>query len=479
MKLWIAGKWCEGTPREIKNPFNQSNAGTVHEANSSQVEEALNTAEKSFQKFTKVSRFARSRLLLLMAEGIKKNRSALVAEIVNQAGKPFAAADIEVTRAIGTFTIASEEAKRLGGDITPIDIDAGGKPFSPALSYWVGRGPVFGISPFNFPLNLAAHKVAPALAAGVSIILKPPPQAPGAAVILGKIFEEAVKEGSLDEIPLGAFQVLNCSNELSEKAATDPRIQTLSFTGSAKVGWHLQSRAVGKKVILELGGNAAVIINEDANLKRAATRCAAGGFTYSGQVCISVQRIFVHQKIREEFTNLFLKEVTQLQIGDPSKKETVIGPVIDSGAAKRIENWISESVNGGAKILCGGKKEGNIIYPTILSDTKTSDKIVCEEVFGPVVVIDSFGEFSEAVRKVNDSKYGLQAGVFTDSSKLIHYATENLEVGGIIINEIPMFRADNMPYGGIKESGLGREGVKFTMEEFCERRTVVTWNELV
>jgi acyl-CoA reductase-like NAD-dependent aldehyde dehydrogenase len=476
MKLWIAGKWCDGTPRDIKNPFNQSKAGTVHDASSAQVEEALETAEKSFSKFSKVSRFDRSRLLLLMSEGIKKNRANLVSEIISQAGKPYAAADIEVTRAIGTFTIASEEAKRLGGDITPIDIDAGGKPFSPAISYWVGRGPVFGISPFNFPLNLAAHKVAPALAAGVSIILKPPPQAPGASIILAKIFEEAVKEGSLNEIPLGAFQVLNCSNELSEKAATDPRIQILSFTGSAKVGWHLQSKAIGKKVILELGGNAAVIINEDADLKRAATRCVAGGFTYSGQVCISVQRIFVHEKVQNEFTELFLKEIEKLPLGDPSKKETVVGPVIDSGAALRIENWIGESVKGGAKILVGGKKEGNIISPTVLTNTKTSDKIVCEEVFGPVVVLDSFSEFSEAVRKVNDSKYGLQAGIFTDSSKLIHYATQNLEVGGIIINEIPMFRADNMPYGGVKESGLGREGVKFTMEEFCERRTIVNWN---
>ncbi len=476
MKLWIAGKWCDGTPREIKNPFNQTGAGIVHDANSAQVEEALETSEKAFRKFTKTSRFTRSRLLALMAEGLKKNRSPLVAEIINQAGKPFAAADVEVTRAIGTFTIASEEAKRIGGDMTPIDIDAGGKPFSPALSYWVGRGPVFGISPFNFPLNLAAHKVAPALAAGVSIILKPPPQAPGPAIILGKIFEEAVKEGSLDEIPLGTLQILNCSNELAERAATDPRIQILSFTGSAKVGWHLQSKAVGKKIILELGGNAAVIVNEDADLKRAASRCAVGSFTYSGQVCISVQRIFVHEKVRNEFTNLFLKEVEKLQIGDPSNKDTIIGPVIDSGAAVRIKSWIDESVKNGAKILFGGKNEGNVLFPTILTNTKASDKVVCEEVFGPVVVLESFGEFSEAVGKVNDSKYGLQAGVFTDSAKLIHEATTHLEVGGIIINEIPMFRADNMPYGGIKESGLGREGVKFTMEEFCERRTVITWN---
>jgi len=445
--------------------------------NQDQVEMCLATAEKSFQKFKKSSRFARSRLLSLMAEGIRKNKEALISEIIKQAGKPFLASEVEVTRAINTFTIASEEAKRIGGDVTPVDIDNGGKPFSPAISYWVGRGPVFGISPFNFPLNLAAHKVAPALAAGVSVILKPPPQAPGAATILEGIFKEAIKEGKLeDEIPLGTFQVLICSNELSEKAATDPRIQTLSFTGSAKVGWHLQSKAIGKKVILELGGNAAVIIHEDADIKRAASRCAVGGFTYSGQVCISVQRIFVHQKIEKDFTNLFLKEIERLKVGNPSDKETVIGPVIDSGAADRIMAWIEESVKNGAKILCGGKREGNTIFPTVLTHTKTSDKVVCEEVFGPVVVIESYSEFSEAVQRVNDSKYGLQAGVFTDSAKLIHYATENLEVGGIIINETPMFRADNMPYGGIKESGLGREGVKFTIEEFCERRTIVTWN---
>lgn len=441
------------------------------------MEKALAAAESAGKEFRKVSRFGRSRLLSAMVRGIEARRAELVETMVAEAGKPRTLADGEVGRAIVTFTLAAEEAKRLGGEVVPVDADSGGRAYAPAVSHWAPRGPILAIAPFNFPLNLVAHKVAPALAVGASVIVKPPPQAPGASRLLAEIFAAAAAEASdaREKIPAAALQVVNGPNDVVARAVTDPRIAILSFTGSDKVGWALQAQATRKKVILELGGNAAVIVAADADLKRAAARCAFGGFAYAGQVCISVQRVLVQKEAAARFTELLLAETAKVACGDPARPETLAGPLIDAAAADRVMSWIEESRRDGAKVLCGGSRAGNVIAPTVLSGVKPTAKLACEEAFGPVVVVDSYGEFGEAIAAVNASRFGLQAGLFTDGAAAIRRASEELEVGGLMINEVPTYRADNMPYGGLKDSGLGREGVRYTMEEYCERRTVVEW----
>lgn len=478
-QLWFEGRWQAGSAPsfDVHSPFNGEVVARVDYASSAQMESAIAAAAQAFRAYRKTSRMARSRLLETMRELIAKNRAELAETIAREAGKPIAIAEAEVTRALTTFTVAAEEARRFGGEVIPIDIDAGGRPYSPAVAYWVPRGPVLGITPFNFPLNLVAHKVAPALAAGCSILIKPAPQAPGGAVLLAKIFAEAAASvaDARDVIPAATFQVLSCTNDVAAAAVRDPRLTTLTFTGSTKVGWLLQAQAIGKRVALELGGNAAMIVHSDADLARAATRAAAGGYGYAGQSCISVQRILVQQSVAPKFEQLLLAETRKTVAGDPMKRETVVGPLIDAKAADRVMAWIDEAKAGGARVLVGGRRAGNVIEPTVLSDAGRELRVVCEEVFGPVVVLKTYDKFEEALAAVNDSRFGLQAGVFTDSQTLIRQAVEELEVGGVMVNEVPTYRADQMPYGGVKESGLGREGLRYAMEEYSERRTVVHW----
>lgn len=478
-RLFINGEWKDGTARtNVHSPFSGEAVASVEQASAEHLETALSAAQKSFLSFRKTSRSLRSLLLKKMAEGIEKNRADLCARIVEEAGKPFMLADVEVSRAVGTFTRAAEEVKKFTGEMVPVDVDAGGRPYGTAVWHWQARGPVLGISPFNFPLNLVAHKVAPALAIGAPILLKPPPQAPGAAVLLAQIFEIAVREASdaKESVPLSAFQVIHAPNDVMAKAVSDHRISVLSFTGSDKVGWMLRDKASQKKVVLELGGNAAVIVHKDADLNRAAQRCAFGAFAYAGQICISVQRIFVQSSVAENFQSLFLKEVQKLVVGDPQNKDTLVGPVIDAGNADRILSWVAEAQKSGAKILTGGERKRNVIQPIVMTGVKPDAKVSCEEVFGPTVILQSYETFEDAMALVNSSSFGLQAGIFTDSAKCIQQATENLDVGGLIVNEIPTYRADPLPYGGMKNSGLGREGVKYAMEEYSERKTIVTYN---
>jgi acyl-CoA reductase-like NAD-dependent aldehyde dehydrogenase len=478
-RLFIDGGWEDGaSSREILSPFSGKPVSRCAQASSEQLERALAAADRAGKDFRKISRFGRSRLLSLMARGLETRRAELAAVIVAEAGKPLTLADGEVGRAIVTFTLAAEEAKRLGGEIVPVDLDSGGRAYSPAVSRWAPRGPVLAIAPFNFPLNLIAHKVAPALAVGASVVVKPPPQAPGAARMLAEIFAEAAAGASdaREKIPSAALQVLSGANDVVAKAVADPRISILSFTGSDKVGWMLQSKAVRKKVILELGGNAAVVVAADADLSRAAARCAFGGFAYAGQVCISVQRVLVQKSVAARFTELLLSETAKIACGDPARPEVLVGPLIDAAAADRVMAWIEEARRGGAKVLCGGARAGNVIAPAVLSGVKPDAKLSCEEAFGPVVVLDEYDALDDAIASVNSSRFGLQAGLFTDGAAAIRRATEELEVGGLMVNEVPTYRADNMPYGGLKDSGLGREGVRYTMEEYCERRTVVVWH---
>ena len=475
--LWLDGSCAKSRDiRDVHAPYTGRRAARADQADVSQMRRALAAAAGAFPRLRALSRHARSRLLSAMAAGLQARRAELVEMMALEAGKPVALADVEVSRAVATFTAAAEEAKRYGGEVIPIDTDPSGRAFAPAVSYWVPRGPILAITPFNFPLNLAAHKVAPARAGGAPSLLTPAPPAPGPAAILAQVFERALRSGDAQEpVPAAALQVLNCPNDVAALAVADPKISTLSFTGSAAVGWRLQGQAVGKKVALELGGNAAVIIHRDADLPRAAARCAAGGFAYAGQVCISVQRILVHEDVSARFCRLLLRETDRLGVGDPFDARTIVGPLIDTAAADRVMSWIAEATTRGARVLTGGTRKGNVIAPTVLTRVRPDMKVVCEEIFGPVVVLENYSDFGRALDAVNASRYGLQAGVFTDSARLIAEAVSRLEVGAVLVNEVPAYRADVMPYGGVKASGLGREGVRYAMEDYSERRTVVTW----
>lgn len=434
----------------------------------------IQKSHDAFEKYKNTSRGARSLLLQKIADGIKSKREELRNSLISEAKKPYLLADIEINRAITTFTLASEEARRFGGELIPLDTDIASKDYLPAVSQWFPRGPVLAITPYNFPLNLVAHKVAPALAVGASVIVKPPPQAPTASLILEQIFKEALKQIP-EQIPAETLQVAQVSNDELAECFKDKRIAVLSFTGSDSVGWMLKEKASHKKVVLELGGNAAVIVHTDADLKRAAARCAFGGFAYAGQICISVQRVFVQKDIMPQFTELFIEEIKKIKVGDPSEPDTVVGPVIDSKSADKIMAMIDDAVKAGAKLLCGGKRSGNTIEPTVLMNVAADQKVFTEEAFGPVVIINTYNLFNEAIAAVNNSKFGLQAGVFTDSTRLIDKAFNELNTGGVIVNDTPNFRADHMPYGGTKDSGEGREGVRYAMEEFSERKTLVKW----
>ena len=464
-------------PREIRSPATGDVAAVVFDADPRLMEQAITAAEAASRPFRSTSRYLRSRLLAEMARAIEQRRTQLVSSIVAEAGKPVTLADAEVTRAVTTFTIAAEEAKRYGGELLPIDLDPAGRAYGPATSLLVPRGPVLAITPFNFPLNLVAHKVAPALAVGAPILVKPAPQAPGPSHLLADIFAaaRAAVADARESIPAAALQVLSAPNDVASQAVRDDRLAVLSFTGSAAVGWTLQGMAKGKKTLLELGGDAAVIVHEDADLSRAAARCAFGAYAYAGQVCISVQRILVHERVHDRFRALFLAEVGKLRWGDPSDAQTVSGPLIDAAAADRVMALIEEARSGGAVVAAGGDRRGNLISPTVVEGAPPTSTLAREEAFGPVANLQRVASLDEAIAEVNRSKYGLQAGVFTDSLSAVRQVTQDLDVGGILINEIPTYRADHAPYGGMKASGLGREGVRYAMEEYSERKTIIEW----
>ena len=480
-RSFIAGTWQDSAEKcTIASPFHGEPVGTYFLADEAQVESAISASVSAFQVFRKSSRYLRSAMLFSMARQMDVRRKELVQIIVQEAGKPLALAEGEVGRAIQTCTLAAEEVKRWGGEVIPVDIEAASRGYGLGVVRWVPRGPIFAITPFNFPLNLIMHKVAPALAAGCSIMVKPPPQAPGTASLLAEIFAAACEEigDTKEKVPLATLQVFSCTNETAMRVVIDPRITTISFTGSESVGWLLQEKALRKQVVLELGGNAGVIVHEDADLTRAAARCAFGGYAYAGQVCISVQRIFVHAAVAVKFQDLLLDAISQIQVGDPRESGVLVGPLIDRKSADRVMSWIEEALTQGATLLCGGARVGNVIAPTLLTHVKPMLRISCEEVFGPVVVVDTYTDIAEAILAVNQSRFGLQAGVFTNSQKIVQQVTEDLEVGGLLINDVPTYRADHMPYGGVKGSGIGREGVRFAMEHFSERKTIMTWSGL-
>ncbi|MCP9451487.1 MAG: aldehyde dehydrogenase family protein [Nitrospira sp.] len=465
-RFLIHGQWKQGERMApVVNPFTGETIAMVAQASENDLEEAIVSSVEAAPVMASLPGHARYTILQQLAALLSQRYDELASLITAEAGKPITDARREVGRAIQTFTVAAEEAKRISGEVIPLD-------WTPGTESYVGIlrrfpiGPVLGITPFNFPLNLVAHKVAPALAAGNPILIKPAPQTPLTALRLGELALEA-------GLPPGGLNVVPCDNVLAERLVVDPRFKLLSFTGSAAVGWMLKAKCGKKKVVLELGGNAGVIVEPDADLDLAAKRCAAGGFGYAGQTCISVQRVFVHQSVADPFTTKLLMHVARLKAGDPTDETTTIGPLIDHAAAHRVESWINEAVAAGARVLLGGRRMGSVVEATVLSNVKPDMKVSCQEVFGPVVTVTPYNRFSEAVALLNQSDYGLQAGVFTKDINKIFYAFRHLEVGAVLANEIPTFRSDHMPYGGVKDSGLGREGVRSAIEEMTEQKLLV------
>lgn len=419
----------------------------------------------AFKKTSSLPSHARASVLQKISEGIEKEAEAFARLICEEVKKPIKEARREVNRAVFTFRWAAEETRRWGGDVIPLDLDANTEGRF-ALTRRFARGPALLITPFNFPLNLVAHKVAPAIAVGAPFALKPAPQAPRTAIKLANLVRSS-------GWPEEAVACVSAPIEAAEALVRDDRFGILSFTGSAKVGWHLKSIAGKKHVVLELGGNAGVLIASDADVPWAAARCAWGAFYYSGQVCISVQRILVEAPIYKEFKALLLKNIAELKLGDPSDEKTDIGPLIDENAARRVEAWIQEAAAGGGKVLCGGKRDGLTIAPTLVEDAPASCKLSCEEAFGPVATLEKVDSRQRAFEKLASGAYGLQAGVFTNDMAAVFAAWGQIPVGGLIVNDIPAFRSDAMPYGGVKDSGTGREGARYAMEEFTERRVLV------
>jgi glyceraldehyde-3-phosphate dehydrogenase (NADP+) len=465
-RLPIAGEMVEsGQVDEVTDPYHGHVVGRVPLASEDQREAALTAAVEAFAETRQLPRFRRAEICSGIAAGIDKRRDELAQTIVKESGKPIQFARGEVGRAIQTFTLAAEEARRLGGEIVPVDIESRAEGYT-SLYHRFPVGPILGIAPFNFPLNLVAHKLAPAIAAGCTMVLKPAQQAPITSLKLAEVCYEA-------GLPPKALSVVHCTVEVGEPMVRDDRLKLLSFTGSSAVGWHLKSIAGKKRVVLELGGNAGAIVHGDADIDWAAARCAGGGYAYSGQTCISVQRVLIQRSIYEEFCEKLIERTDQTKVGDPNDEDTVAGPMIETAHAERVMAWIAEAEADGAKVLTGNRREGALVWPTVLADTRFDMKVECEEVFGPVITVRPYDDFEAAVKIVNDSVYGLQAGVFTHDIRLIHEAYQNLDVGGLIVNDFPTLRVDNHPYGGVKDSGLGREGVRFAIEEMTEMKTLV------
>lgn len=465
-RLLIDGEWVAAAQTvPIHNPFDGRVVGQAPQAAPADMDRAIAAAHRCFSEYRQWPRHRRAKLLTAIATRLLEAREEFATLMAAEAGKPLQYAQGEVDRAVATFTWAAEEAKRIGGETPPLDAAPAGEGYL-AVTSRLPVGPVAAISPFNFPLNLVAHKVAPALAVGASVVLKPPPQAPLTSLRLGRVVQEA-------GAPAGVLNVVPCSVAVAGQLVTDERMQILSFTGSAKVGWALKAKAGRKRVLLELGGNAAAIVHDDADLEWAAGRLAVGAFAYAGQVCISAQRLYVHAAVYDAFMERFLAAVTRLPVGDPSDGRTVVGPMIDETSAARVEAWVREAVDRGARLLLAGTRKGTLFSPVVLADVDPAMEVVCEEVFGPVVVVASYRNFDEAVSLANRSVYGLQASVFTRQIDRVFESFAGLEVGGVIINDYPMFRVDHMPYGGVKASGLGREGVRYTMEAMTEPRLLV------
>jgi glyceraldehyde-3-phosphate dehydrogenase (NADP+) len=451
----------------VHEPWSGAEVGRVVLADETRAEEATSACVLAFDRLRARTSYERKTVLAGIATEIESRRETFAELIAREAGKPITMAQAEVARAISTFQIGAEEATRITGEVMPLDITSVSRGY---VGSWVRvpAGPVVAISPFNFPLNLVAHKIAPALAAGCSVVLKPPPQAPLTSLLLGDCIRRA---GAPDD----AVQIVPCDVAVAEKLARDDRFATLSFTGSAKVGWHLKAIAGKKRVLLELGGNATVLVHDDAPLARALDRLVPAAFGYAGQVCIKAQRLYLHRPIADAFVARLVERVRGIGPKSPLDPTAIVGPMIDEANATRVEQWVTEAARAGARVLCGGHRERNRYWPTVLEFDRDGRglKVVEEEVFGPVLTVHRYDTWDEALAMADGTRYGLQAGIFTDSRARIAEAFAKLHVGGLIVNDAPTFRVDSMPYGGTRDSGLGREGVRFAIEEMTERKLLV------
>ncbi|MDR3573700.1 MAG: aldehyde dehydrogenase family protein [Anaerolineaceae bacterium] len=465
-KLFIDGQWVNGSASlEVKNKYNGQTIGVLPTARREDVDCAIAAAQRARDGMAEMPAYRRAEILLRTAALIRERADDLAKTIAAEVGKALKFARIEVDRAQNTFTTAAEEAKRLHGETIPLDAIPSGEGY---FGYWVRRpvGVIAAITPFNFPLNLVAHKVAPAIAAGKSVVLKPASSTPLAAVKLCQILQEA-------GLPDGAVNlVVGPGSTVGEWLISDPRIDKITFTGSVEIGRHILSVAGIKKVSLELGNASPVIICPDADLDFVASRCAVGAFSNSGQICISVQRIYTQKQIYEPFIDKFVSASRAMRVGDPLDEQVDVGPMIDLKEVDRIEGWVKEAQTGGAKILTGGRREGPVFYPTVLSEVDAHMKVIAEEAFAPVASVIRCDDFEDSLRQANDTKFGLQAGVFTKDIERVFKAVKRLNFGGVIINDTPTFRADHMPYGGNRQSGLGREGVRFAMEDMTNIQMV-------
>jgi acyl-CoA reductase-like NAD-dependent aldehyde dehydrogenase len=465
--IFLAGRWVESPDvLEIANPADASTpAGSTYNATEAQYDEAVDAAVAAFEVTRKLPAYERSRILHEISAGIRARREELGRLIALEAGKPIRDALVEVDRATLTFRLGAEEAERMTGELIPLDLLPSSKDRI-GITRRFPIGPIAGISPFNFPLNLAAHKVAPAIATGNPIVLKPPSKDPLVMLAVAEIIEAA-------GAPAGSVSILPMTRELGDKMVADPRFKLLTFTGSPSVGWRMKDRAGKKKVVLELGGNAGVIVDRSADLAWAVKRTLVGAFAYAGQVCISVQRLFVHEDVWDEFMDAFAAGAAMLKVGDPLDPTTDVGPMVDGAAASRTQRWVDEALALGGKALLGGTADGGFFPPTILTDVPDTAQVCSNEAFAPLVVAFPFHDLDEAVAKVNDSMFGLQTGVFTNDLAGAWRAFSELEVGGVIVNDIPTYRIDHMPYGGVKDSGLGREGIRYAMDDMTEIRIMV------
>jgi acyl-CoA reductase-like NAD-dependent aldehyde dehydrogenase len=468
-RILIGGEWVEGSDViEVRSPYSGDLVGRVFSADATQNEDALSHAVSAVVDMSRLGRFQIARGLRNIARGIEQRRQELMEIICLETAKPMTLCRAEIERAISTFDVAAAEAERFVGEVVPVDTQAVGKGKF-AYTKRIPKGVVYGITPFNYPINLAAHKIAPALASGNAVIIKPSPRTPLSVLILGEIF---LASG----LPRKALQIVPTDVSNIDAVITDDRVAMVSFTGSADVGWGIKSKIPKKTVALELGGAAPVIVDETVDLKKAVEKCLTGAFVFSGQVCISVQRIYVQASKFTEFSERFVEGAQKLKVGDPKDESTQISAMIDEAAAIRAESWISEAVGNGATLLCGGKREGSVLSPTVLTDTNPEMRVASQEIFAPVCIVESFAEFDDAMDRANATRYGLQAAVFTSDITRANRAADLLKFGGVMINEGPTFRVDNMPYGGVKDSGYGREGVRYAMEEMTDVRIVVMSN---
>jgi acyl-CoA reductase-like NAD-dependent aldehyde dehydrogenase len=464
-KLLIGGEWVEtGEWQEVRSPYSGEVVARVPKAGAAEARRAIDAAEAAMDE--PLPAHKRAEILVRVAGALGRRHDEVARLISDEAGKPLKAAKIEAARAMSTYTFSAVEARKLAGEVVPMDASQAGES-KLAFTLREPVGVVGAISPFNFPLNLVAHKIAPALAAGCAVVLKPAGQTPLSALLLAELEMEA-------GLPPGWLNVLvGPASEIGDVLVEDERVKVITFTGSTDVGWGLRERAPRKRVNLELGNSTPVIVDGDADLETAASATAQHGFSFAGQSCISIQRVYVQRDAYDRYLELLVPKVEQLVLGDPGDEDTDVGPVIDEGARDRILEWIDEARQAGAELLTGGELDGELIRPTVIANARPELKVSCEEVFGPVVTVSSYETLDEAIELANGTRYGLQAGIFTGSLATAVRAARELEFGGVTVNEAPTFRADQMPYGGVKDSGNTREGPAYSIREFTEQRVVV------